>query len=366
MSNLNIEPLSRSTSNAMIATLRSFVRIAGAGGISEKNASGPIIGIDHMTATVRACLLLALALLMPLCAYAASTQHQSDSNNPAALKILFIGHSIFFWHDAPGMFCSIAKDMNPNQPLKVETVVGDAYSLEKHMADGTALRAIKKDGPWDYVVLFEQTGAAEARPQVYERCLRLLDAEIKAAHGKTVLIENYNDSFEEDADTRATYAEFASKYQASVIPLGTVWSFARKQYPDLDLYDQDSHHPSTKGTFLLASLLYSYFLGQGAPGRISTMRSPPAADCNVTETEHIKAAVAQSRASAPSITAATPSQAPSTSRMPTNYGTSTNYRTPTNYRSPTGYGTPTYSQTPNRRPQTSGPSHQTGVRNYNF
>lgn len=312
-----------------------------------------------------ATMLLALSLAVPLRAYAATTQRQSDSNNPAALKILFIGHSIFFWHDAPAMFVAIAKDLNPNQPLKVETVVGDAYSLEKHMADGTALRAIKKDGPWDYVVLFEQTGAAESRPQVYDRCLRLLDAEIRAAHGKTVLIENYNDSPDEDADTRATYAEFASKYQASVIPLGTIWSIARKQYPNLDLYDQDSHHPSTKGTFLLASLLYSYFLGQGNPSRISSMRSPPSADCNVTETEHIKASVAQSRACAPAAAASTPY----TTQTPYGSQTSTNSRMPTNYRAPANYRTPAY-QTPgnSRTPATRlpGPSQQRGVRNYNF
>lgn len=232
-------------------------------------------------------------------------QVQSESNDPHALKILFIGHSIFYWHDVPKMFCDMVKDKNPNQPLKVQSVVGDAYSLQNHLNDGLAMRTIKSSGPWDYVVLFEQTSLAESKPDEYEKSLETFEKEIRAINAKTVLVENYNDSPDGDAETRETYSKFGNKYQASVIPVGSAWSYARQQYPQINLYDSDGHHPSAKGTFLISSLLYSFFAGKTSLNQQTSVHSSTA--CTPAESEQLESVASSAvgnkspKATAPSV-----------------------------------------------------------------
>lgn len=41
-----------------------------------------------------------------------------------------------------------------------------------------------------------------------------------------------------------------------LIPVGDYWTYAIDHYPSLQLYDKDGTHPSPKGSFLMALVLY--------------------------------------------------------------------------------------------------------------
>lgn len=135
---------------------------------------------------------------------AAWVEQISDSKNPQALKILFVGHSKMYWHDLPKVFAYLMSYRNPNRLLKITEVNGSSYALDDHWRDGQALDQLRNNGPWDYVVLFEKTGRPESSDsQLFEKYVSMFDAEARKVHARTVLVENYNadDDRSDDAST---------------------------------------------------------------------------------------------------------------------------------------------------------------------
>lgn len=143
--------------------------------------------------------------------------------------------------------------------MKIYSVFGDAYALDTHWKTGLARKAIREQGPWDYVVLFEKTGLPEGSPAVYERNLRLFANEIAAAMARMVLVENYGDD-KGYANTHKTMSYFASRFKCSLLPLGTAWNTIRTEHPGIEILQDDQHHPNTKGTFLTSCVCYGFFL----------------------------------------------------------------------------------------------------------
>lgn len=185
-------------------------------------------------------------------------EYVSTSSSANAIKILFIGHSKFYINNMPKMFNYIVQQ-RASQPMKIYSVFGDAYGLDTHWRSGLARKAIREQGPWDYVVLFEKTGIPEGSPAIYDRNLRLFANEIATAKAKMVLVENYGDD-KGYANTHKTMTYFASRFNCSLLPLGTAWNTIRTEHPDIDILQEDQHHPSTKGTFLTSCVCYGFFL----------------------------------------------------------------------------------------------------------
>ncbi|MBK9772758.1 MAG: hypothetical protein IPP57_18400 [Candidatus Obscuribacter sp.] len=193
---------------------------------------------------------------------AAWVEQISDSKNPQALKILFVGHSKMYWHDLPKVFAYLMSYRNPNRLLKITEVNGSSYALDDHWRDGQALDQLRNNGPWDYVVLFEKTGRPESSDsQLFEKYVSMFDAEARKVHARTVLVENYNadDDRSDDASTHQAMLRVASAKQCCLVPIGTAWSDLRLHYPRINLYDADKYHPSLAGTYLMACVLYCYF-----------------------------------------------------------------------------------------------------------
>lgn len=193
---------------------------------------------------------------------AAWVQQIRESNNPQALKILFVGHSKMYWHDLPKVFAYLMTYRNPNKLLKITEVNGASFALDDHWNDGKALEQLRKNGPWDYVVLFEKTGRPESNESaVFEKYVSLFDAEARKAGARTVLVENYNNDEDrtDDASTHQAMLRVASTKQCCLLPIGTAWGDLRLHYPRINLYDADKYHPNLAGTYLMACVLYCYF-----------------------------------------------------------------------------------------------------------
>ena len=183
-----------------------------------------------------------------------------NSNDPKALKVLFVGHSKFYINNMPSMFAAMIKIQNPDMPLKVGSVFGSSYSLQEHWTNKLAGIFIKEKGPWDYVVFIARSGNPVTKPKEVEIYLNLFKQEMKV--GKMVLTENFSFRKEEYTKIHSATNKLAGKLKCEILPVGTAWNLVQSSNPKIGLFAPDNHHPNIKGTYLMASVCYSFFLNK--------------------------------------------------------------------------------------------------------
>jgi hypothetical protein len=124
-----------------------------------------------MAGTAAACLALVLAAGLVF-------------EQPAPLRLLFVGNSLTLINDVPALVAEIGR---ANQrPILVEQVVAPDRSLEDHWHQGDARRAIARGG-WDVVVLQQGPSALPESRALLIDCVRRFDREIKKAGAATAL-----------------------------------------------------------------------------------------------------------------------------------------------------------------------------------
>jgi hypothetical protein len=74
----------------------------------------------------------------------------------------------------------------------------------------------------------------------------------------------------------AGYLTIAREQGIPAVPAGYAWWRARRQYPDIDLWQADGSHPSRNGTYLAACVFYSAIFGESPEGLTYTARLPAA------------------------------------------------------------------------------------------
>lgn len=178
------------------------------------------------------------------------------SDDPNALKVLFIGNSYTVLNELPTMFVQLSHAAKPQLPLKVDQVVMGGYSLEQHWREGRALRALRERGPWDYVVLQEQSLRPIEEPNKMFEFARLFDAEIKQAKAATVFYQTWarQDTPETQAILTKAYHNIATELHARVAPVGEAFATSKLRP---QLYNPDKSHPSPLGTYLAACVFFA-------------------------------------------------------------------------------------------------------------
>lgn len=179
-------------------------------------------------------------------------QPSTKSTRSDAFKILFVAHSKCFLHDMPTLFVGLAQQKTARDMFKVLSVYGVSYSLANHLKQNLAVKTIRQRGPWNYVVLFEQSKLPETDPKEFIQSVEQFHKVIKAQGAQPVLVENYDESSTE-------LRRVAKHFGCSVLPIGTAWAIVKSRNPEIRLYS-DGHHPSLKGTYLMACVCYAFFL----------------------------------------------------------------------------------------------------------
>lgn len=78
---------------------------------------------------------------------------------PAPTRILFVGNSLTYENDLPGMVCQLARSVG--RQIVCESIAKPDYGLEDHWQSGEARRTIA-GGRWDIVVLRSKSPASPA------------------------------------------------------------------------------------------------------------------------------------------------------------------------------------------------------------
>jgi hypothetical protein len=178
-------------------------------------------------------------------------------------RILFIGNSLTYANDLPGMVCALARSTGLRPTC--EAVARPDFSLEDHWRHGEARQAIARG--WDVVVLQQGPSAQPASRRLLIEYTKRFDAEIRAAGARTAIAMVWPSRARRGdfAGVRQSYSAAARAIDGVLIPSGDAWRAAWDLDGDLALYGPDGFHPSPQGTYLAALTTYRQLFGTAAP-----------------------------------------------------------------------------------------------------
>ncbi len=187
----------------------------------------------------------------------------SDPKTPEQ-SILFIGNSFTYYGNMPLTFSKLAKERFPNSELKVYFQAGPGLQLGQHALDKNSRATLMNSGKWDVVVLQDQS-EMPLLPQTLKTMklnCRWFNERIQLLHGKTALLMTWCDldKPQDQILISKAYRDIARELDATVIPAGELFLEVTKKDPAIAIYDQDQHHPSHYGSFLVACLVEDLLL----------------------------------------------------------------------------------------------------------
>jgi hypothetical protein len=199
--------------------------------------------------------ILTLLLALIGCASEPGGPNNEDEEFGEGLRVLFIGNSLTYTNDVPGMLGWMLEEAGL-EVGRITTVAFPNYGLEDHWS-GSAARDLIAEGGWDAVVMQQGPSATEGRPSLLDYSQRF-SAEIKQAGGSPALymvwpaLARFFD-FDGVSNSYATAAELTD---GLLYPAGEAWRAAWRRDPDLALYGPDGFHPSAMGSYLAALVMF--------------------------------------------------------------------------------------------------------------
>lgn len=195
-------------------------------------------------------------------------------SNAKNYRVLYIGNSYIGVNDLPSLIKDIVKAAGDTIEYSASTPGGCTF--QQHLNQSISLI---QQGDWDYVVLQEQSQLPsfpenqfmqESYPYAQQLCeqVRLYNPEAKIVFYMTWGRKN-GDAMNcqyfpplctyEGMDSLLyhRYMMMAEDNDAYVSPVGYVWRYFRKNYPQIELYQSDESHPSLVGSYIAAFCFYT-------------------------------------------------------------------------------------------------------------
>jgi len=178
--------------------------------------------------------------------------------------VLFIGNSLTYTNDLPGMLSAIA--LTGGDTIRTAFVAYPNYALVDHFISGSAVEAIKAD-KWELVVMQQgPTSTTGVDRDTLILAVRAIDPYVRAAGGRSALFMVWPDytrrAFWENC--RNSYQLAAQAVSGVFMPAGEAWRNAWAVDSTLALYGPDGFHPSGLGTYLAALEIYERVTGHDA------------------------------------------------------------------------------------------------------
>ncbi len=191
------------------------------------------------------------------------------------IKVLFIGSSYFNHHNLPGLFENFA--LTANKKVFIETRIVNGQFLDFH-ANSKATENIINQDEWDYIIL-QGVGRQMAYPEIFTDhaaypALQTLKNKINLKSESPSMIfclpwafedgmswlEGWTDLFS-DMQTKINKntLEYAESIGFTIAPIGIAWQavLEEQNYPLHYLHEVDWNHPSLKGSYLTACVIYA-------------------------------------------------------------------------------------------------------------
>ena len=241
------------------------------------------IHTDDLIYMIARQLILVTTLLLAGCSSAAPT-------DTAALRVLFVGNSLTYTNDLPGMVAAFAEASTI--AFEYETIAFPNFSLEDHWYQGDARSALSSER-WDFVVL-QQGPSSLPENQELLRVWTERFAEEGRLHGtEPALYMVWPDASRTSFFPAVieAYSSAASAVDGFLLPAGAAWLAAWEHNANLNLYGQDDFHPSEMGSYLAALVVFGGLFDvepTGLPATISlsdgTIIQVPSSTATVLQT----------------------------------------------------------------------------------
>jgi hypothetical protein len=173
----------------------------------------------------------------------------------AQQKILFVGNSLTYSNDLPGLVKNIA--LQNNHPLEANSLSKPNYSLEDHWKEGYVVKEINK-GLYDFVIVQQGPSALKAsRDNLIEYSLLFAKAcKDRACKLAFYMVWPSAERSFDFKDVITSYTLAADTTHSILCPAGSAWLKVWELKKDLQLYSGDGFHPSEQGSLLAALVLY--------------------------------------------------------------------------------------------------------------
>jgi hypothetical protein len=187
------------------------------------------------------------------------------------LRVLFIGNSLTFENDTPGLLQQLVASDPENRPLFAVRYTPPGYTFALDTTNHTVADLLESVR-WDDVVLQENSNISVLDPLVradwMDAPARTLVDRIRTIGARPLffLTSGYEagnpalglDSYGAMQDRiDLNYREVAGELSASLVPAGLAWSEALGERPGTDLWQADGLHPSLEGAYLNACVFYA-------------------------------------------------------------------------------------------------------------
>ena len=177
----------------------------------------------------------------------------ANSDVDESLKVLFVGNSLTYYHDMPGIMIGLIRQEQPDRPLKVAMLTGPGASLHDHVRSGKLEEILQQHGPWDWVVLQEKGGLPLAEPEQVRRDTLLLAEQVRASGAKPILYVDWMNPPMPHGE-KSGYHSIAKRLQIDVVPISDIWHAMRGELPDYKLLHTDDIHPNVAGSYVVGAV----------------------------------------------------------------------------------------------------------------
>lgn len=215
-----------------------------------------------------------LAIILSLLVGTAGKSEAQELKAPprgGLMQVLFIGNSLTYSNELPLIVQALAKAAG--RDLYVEMVAFGGFSLDDHLQEGSARRAIESRR-WNVVVLQHgPSSLPESRVELRGSAKKFAPL-VRQAGGKPAFFMVWPElsrSAYFDA-VRDSYSLAAADVRGMFIPAGEAWRAAWRRAPDAPLYSFDDFHPSATGSYTAALSIYGMLYGrapQNLPARLT-------------------------------------------------------------------------------------------------
>ena len=200
-----------------------------------------------------------------------------SGNDP--MRILFIGNSLTYYNEMPGMVQQMAD--SEGKEVEVDQLVIGGLSLRVIVSLDATLEKIKEK-KWDFIVL--QSDDITAFTDMYHIEIDMLnrvkrqifqnDSSTQIIYemiwglenGRMVQGEGYYSYLDYICMIYDGTLYIAQQTDLIISPVGWAWKRARELRPDIRLFTHDEAHPSLRGSYLTACVFYSVLFKERVTG----------------------------------------------------------------------------------------------------
>lgn len=177
----------------------------------------------------------------------------------AELRVLFVGNSLTYTHDVPGLVQAMAEA--DGRSFEQAALTAPNFSLQDHWFAGTPERI--RDLAADVVVMQQGPSSLPANQDHLRYWSGRLAAVIREAGGEPALYMVWPSAARESAFPAVweAYSTAADSVGGVFIPAGQTWVEAWALADTLALYGTDGYHPSYVGALAAAQTIYAVLYG---------------------------------------------------------------------------------------------------------